>query len=51
MVLPVTVINVPDADKWILGLFASLMKLKTEKYHQVEDYQHICAMMDSLCST
>ena len=49
MALPVR--NVPDAEKWRLGLIASLKKLKTEKYHMVEDYQHICAMMDSLCST
>ena len=43
--------DVPDDEKWRLGLFTSLKKLKTEKYHKVEDYQHICAMMDSLCST
>jgi hypothetical protein len=49
MALPVR--NVPDSEKWRLGLIASLKKLKTEKYHMVEDYQHICAMMDSLCST
>ena len=49
MALPVR--NVPDGEKWRLGLLASLMKLKTEKYHQVEDSKHICAMMDSLCST
>ena len=49
MALPVR--NVPDGEKWRLGLIASLMKLKTEKYHQVEDSKHICAMMDSLCST
>ena len=49
MALPVK--TVPDAEKWRLGLLASLKKLKTEKYHKVEDYQHICAMMDSLCST
>ena len=43
--------NVPDGEKWRLGLLASLMKLKKEKYQQVEDFKHICAMMDSLCST
>ena len=49
MALPVKI--VPDGEKWRLGLLASLMKLKTEKYHQVQDFQHICAMIDSLCST
>ena len=49
MNLPVK--NVPDSEKWRLGLIASLMKLKTEKYYQVEDSKTICAMMDSLCST
>ena len=49
MALPVKI--VPDSEKWRLGLLASLKKLKAEKYHKVEDYQHICAMMDSLCST
>jgi hypothetical protein len=43
--------NVPDAEKWRLELIASLKKLKIEKYHEVQDYQHIFAMMDSLCST
>ena len=43
--------NVPDSEKWRLGFISSLMKLKTEKYHQVEDSKTICALMDSLCTT
>ena len=43
--------EVPDSEKWRLGLIANLTKLKHERYHQVKDFKHICAMVDSLCST
>ena len=43
--------EVPDNEKWRLGLITNLIKLKHERYHQVKDFKHICALIDSLCST
>ena len=49
MALPVR--EVPEAEKWRLGLLDNLMKMKQEKYLRVEDSKTICAMIDSLCNT
>ena len=43
--------QVPEREKWRLGLFSNLMKLKTEKHLVVQDSRQICAMLDSLAST
>ena len=43
--------KVPEIEKWRLGLIDSLFKVKSERYLRVEDTKHICAMLDSLCST
>ena len=43
--------QVPENQKWRLGLMANLMKIKGEKYVNAEDATKICAMLDSLCST
>ena len=43
--------KVPDREMWRLGLLSSLMNLKSEKHLVVKDSRHICAMIDSLCST
>ena len=49
MALPVK--EVPEAEKWRLGLLDSLLKMRQERYLRVEDSKALCAMMDSLCST
>ena len=43
--------HVPEAEHWRLGLLRSLLTLRGEKYLRVEDTKHICAMIESLCST
>ena len=43
--------QVPEAEKWRLGLLDSLWKMKEQKYLRVEDTKAICAMLDSLCNT
>ena len=43
--------NVPEKETWRLGMLSTLMKIKREKYLEVENMQHICAMLDSLAST
>ena len=43
--------EVPDKEKWRLGLISGLMKAKSEKFRRLEDTQHICAMLDSLATT
>ena len=43
--------QVPEAEKWRLGLIISLKKVKDERFLRVEDTKHICATIDSLCST
>ena len=43
--------EVPDCEKWRLGLLANLFKMRSERYLRVEDSKSICAMLDSLCST
>jgi hypothetical protein len=49
MTLPVK--QVPEAEKWRLGLLDNLMTMKKERYLMVQDSKAICAMIDSLCST
>ena len=49
MSLPVT--EVPESEKWRLGLITSLFNLKQEKYHNAMDFTTITRMIDSLCST
>ena len=43
--------KVPDTENWRLGLIDSLVQVKSEKCLMVHDTKHICAMLDSLCST
>jgi hypothetical protein len=43
--------QVPESEKWRLGLLDNLLKMKKEKYLRVEDSKSICAMIDSLCNT
>ena len=43
--------QVPEAERWRLGLLDNLLKLKKERFMKVEDSKSICAMIDSLCST
>ena len=43
--------NVPEKETWRLGMLSTLMKIKREKCLEVENMQHICAMLDSLAST
>ena len=43
--------DVPECEKWRLGLLTNLFKLKNERFLRVEDSKSICAMLDSLCST
>ena len=45
------VLEVPEKERWRLGLLDNLMKLKQERYLRVVDNKKICAMIDSLCST
>ena len=49
MSLPV--MEVPESEKWRLGLIISLFKMKQEKYHNAIDFTTISSMIDSLCST
>ena len=43
--------EVPENEKWRLGLMSSLMTLRQEKFVLAEDSKRISAMVDSLCST
>ena len=43
--------KVPEREMWRVGLLNSLLNLRSEKYKMVQDSMHICAMIDSLCST
>ena len=43
--------SVPESENWRLGLLAELMKMKQNKYIEVQDTARITAMIESLCST
>ena len=43
--------KVPEREMWRVGLLNSLLNLRSDKYKMVQDSMHICAMIDSLCST
>ena len=43
--------EVPENERWRLGLLDSLFKVKVEKFMCVKDTRHVCAMIESLCST
>ena len=43
--------KVPEKERWRLGLLNSLLDMQSEKHLMVQDSKHICAMIDSLCST
>ena len=45
------VLKVPENEKWRLGMIRTLMKVKKQKYIDVEDMKQVCAMLDSLAST
>jgi hypothetical protein len=42
--------SVPDNEKWRFGLLTHLMRLRQNKYLEVQDRKHICSMLDILCS-
>ena len=41
--------EVPELEKWRLGLMTNLFKMKSERFLRVEDSKSLCAMIDSLC--
>ena len=43
--------TVPENEKWRIGLLTTLLKMKMDKFFQVQDMQQLCAMIDSLSST
>jgi hypothetical protein len=43
--------EVPELEKWRLGLMTNLFKMKSERFLRVEDSKSLCAMIDSLCNT
>ena len=43
--------EVPDKEKWRLGLLQSLLELRKEKNLHIEDTERVTAMLGSLCST
>ena len=43
--------QVPECEHWRLGLLATLLKMRCDRYRQVQDSKHLCAMIDSLSST
>ena len=43
--------EIPENEKWRLGLLKNLFILKGEKLARMENTQDICAMIDSLCNT
>ena len=43
--------NVPDHEKWRLGLLSKLLEMRQTKFLKVQDSKQITAMTDSLCST
>ena len=43
--------QVPENEKWRLGLLTTLLSMKQNKYTNVEDSKQLCAMIDSLSST
>ena len=44
-------LQVPDKEKWRLGLLQSLFKLRNEKHSDISDTKRVTSMIDSLCST
>ena len=43
--------EVPEKEVWRLGLLASLLKVRVEKYSRAEDTSNISAMIQSICTT
>ena len=43
--------SVPEVESWRLGLLAELMRVRQNKYLEVEDSKRVTAMIESLCST
>ena len=43
--------NVPEMDKWRLGLLSKLMEMRQVRFMQIQDSKQITAMIESLCST
>ena len=44
-------LEVPETEKWRLGLMQSLFTMRSEKNMMVQDSKRICSMIDSLSST
>lgn len=42
--------EVPENERWRLGLLSSLLKLREEKHIHVVDTEQVCAMIQSLCN-
>ena len=51
MKLELPVREVPDREKWRLGLISNLLKIREEKFLDVKDSKKICGMLESLCNT
>ena len=49
--LELPVKNIPEDQKWRIGLMEKLMTMRYNKNLCVEDSTRICAMLDSLCAT
>ena len=49
--LELPVREVPDHEKWRIGLISNLLKIKEEKFLDVKDSKQICGMLESLCNT
>ena len=43
--------QVPDGERWRLGLLDHLMQLKSELDHEGSEFKRIVAMISSLCTS
>ena len=43
--------TVPEAEKWRLGLLSELIRVRYNRFIEVQDSKRITAMINSLCST
>ena len=44
-------LDVPDKEKWRLGLLSSLLKMRKERYFNSEETKQMDGMIDSLCNS
>ena len=43
--------DVPESERWRLGLLTSLVNLRSEKHVDVKDIKTVNGMIDSLCNS